>query len=166
MKDKIEIIDNFLHKEVYQEIKDVMLGTKVAWFAQNGKTKPNEGDRQLTHLFYDNNTPNSEWFKLLDPIRKKLKVSAIIREKANLTFYNNKVDDIFHIDTGKIKHATTSLFYLTDRGATIFKINNEKKVKAKENRMVTFDSTTYHKAVTHKTGDPFRVVINFNYYKG
>lgn len=162
----MNITDNFLDKETYQHIKNILLGSDIAWYVQAGKTSASVDDKQLTHLFYSNNRPNSEFFELLNPIREKLKVSSILREKANLTFYNNGQDDIFHIDFAEIKSAKTSIFYLTDRGATIFIINGkEKKVEAKENRMVTFDCNTFHKAVTHKVGDPFRVVINFNYYK-
>ena len=44
-------------------------------------------------------------------------------------------DDLFHIDVGKL-NSKTSLFYLTDKGATTFKIDGkETTVEAKQNRM-------------------------------
>ena len=59
------------------------------------------------------------------------------------------------------KNSKTSLFYLTDKGATTFKIDGkETTVEAKQNRMVTFDCKIEHKAVCHKVGEPFRIVIN------
>jgi len=162
----MEILDDFLDKKTYQEIKDVMLGGDLAWFAQSGKSIPNEGERQLTHLIFSENRPTSQIFDLLKPIRDKLNVAAPIREKANLTFYDSGSGDMFHTDIYKAKNVKTSIFYITDRGATILQKDGEEiKVDARENRVVTFDANTYHKAVTHKVGHPFRVVINFNYYK-
>ena len=162
----LEIIDNFLDEKDYQQIYAQMLSPNFGWHVQIGMTYYADFSKQLTHLFYDNNRPNSEFFDLLNPIRSKLNCETIIREKANLTFYNDLEDDLFHIDVGKL-NSKTSLFYLTDKGATTFKIDGkETTVEAKQNRMVTFDCKIEHKAVCHKVGEPFRIVINLNYFEG
>jgi len=162
----LKITDNFLDEKDYQHIQSQMLSSNFGWYVQLGKTNFGELSKQLTHLFYDKNRPNSDFFDLLNPIRNKLNCETIIREKANLTFYNDLEDDLFHIDVGNL-NAKTSLFYFTDKGATTFKIDGkEKTVEAKQNRMVTFDCKIEHKAVCHKVGDPFRIVLNLNYFEG
>ena len=67
----LEIIDNFLDEKDYQQIYAVMLSPNFGWHVQIGKTFFADFSKQLTHLFYDNNRPNSEFFDLLNPIRSK-----------------------------------------------------------------------------------------------
>ena len=56
---------------------------------------------------------------------------------------------------------TTAIYYLnTNNGYTKFKKGG--KVKSVENRMVVFDSTFEHAAVTSTNVDR-RLVVNFNY---
>ena len=109
----LEIIDNFLDEKDYQQIYAIMLSPNFGWHVQIGKTYYADFSKQLTHLFYDNNRPNSEFFDLLNPIRSKLNCETIIREKANLTFYNDLEDPI-----------------KLGRNANILKIGNRRKVVA------------------------------------
>ena len=131
-----------------------------------GKAVQRESRNLALHCWSHSSLDSEHFFDLLNPIRSKLNCETIIREKANLTFYNDLEDDLFHIDVGKL-NSKTSLFYLTDKGATTFKIDGkETTVEAKQNRMVTFDCKIEHKAVCHKVGEPFRIVINLNYFEG
>ena len=162
----MKIIDNFLEKELFFKIYDKMYSPHFGWYIQKSTDIVNDNNYQLTHLFYDSNVPYSSFFDLLTPILEKLGVNSLIRVKSNLTFYDNKRDNIFHIDSPKIKlNHKTSILYLTDGGGTVFKNKDKEEfIEAKENRLLTFDSHTQHKVVKHKVGEPFRIVINLNYF--
>ena len=163
---RVKIIDNFLEKELFFKIYDTMYSDHFGWFIQKSTDKEKDNNYQLTHLFYENDVPNSSFFDLLTPILEKLGVNSLIRVKSNLTFYDNKIDNIFHIDRPKIKlNHKTSILYLTEGGGTVLKNEDKEEfIEAKENRLLTFDSHTQHKVVKHKVGEPFRIVINFNYF--
>lgn len=162
----MKIIDNFLEKELFFKICDTMYSDHFGWFIQKYTDLPEDNNYQLTHLFYENDIPNSSFFDLIKPIFEKVNVNSLIRVKANLTFYDNNVNNLFHIDKPNIKlNHKTSILYLTDGGGTILKNKDKEEfIEAKENRFLTFDSQTPHKVVKHKIGKPFRIVINFNYF--
>ena len=162
----MKILDNFLEKELFLKIYDTLYSDNFGWFIQKYTDKINDNNYQLTHLFYENDVPNSSFFDLIKPILGKLNVDSLIRVKSNLTFYDNNKDNLFHIDIPDIKqNHKTSILYLTDGGGTILKNNKKEEfIEAKENRLLTFDSQIPHKVVKHKIGKPFRIVINFNYF--
>ena len=162
----MKIIDNFLEKELFFNTYNTLYSNNFGWYIQKYTDKVNDNNYQLTHVFYQFDVPNSPFFELIKPILKKLDVNSLIRVKSNLTFYDNKIDNLFHIDVSGIKlNHKTSILYLTDGGGTILKNKDKEEfIEAKENRLLTFDSHTQHKVVKHKVGKPFRIVINFNYF--
>ena len=162
-----QIIDNFLHNDDFNNIKDFMMNHNFSWYIQQHTDIYGDNNKQLTHIFYDSLNmgfrPNSDHFDMLQPIIKKLDIKALIRIKANLTFIDNKRENLFHSDIPDDNDNKTALYYLTVGGGTQFQEGNQ-YVEAIPNRMVVFNNTDKHKVVKHKTGDPFRAVINFNYY--
>ena len=88
----LEIIDNFLDEKDYQQIYAQMLSPNFGWHVQIGKTHYADFSKQLTHLFYDNNRPNSEFFDLLNPIRSKLNCECSIRDQATISVYHVLVE--------------------------------------------------------------------------
>jgi len=167
---KIIIKDNFLDKNTFNSIKNTIFDSDqdsvFPWFLQNYKVKRGDNEMQLTHIFYSNYVINSNYFKSLRPILKKLKVRALQRIKANVTFKTNKIRLYkYHTDFKTLKNEAvgkTGLFYLhTTNGPSVFE--NGKKVDCVENRMVTFPTNMSHSGSTH-TDSPFRGVINFNWF--
>ena len=100
---------------------------------------------------------------IIQPLIEKLNVQALIRIKANLTFIDNKRKNVFHTDNLDDRGNTTALFYITSGGGTKFE-KDDKFVEAKPNRMVIFMNKEKHKVVKHQTDEPFRAIINFNYF--
>ena len=154
------IIDNFLSDTEFESIKMLINSTYFAWFYQNQKDIANDGSFQFTHLFYNNNSPNSEHYKELQPFLDKLKINALLRIKANLTPREDNINlGIFHIDF-PIK-CNTAIWYLnTNNGKTVFEDGDE--IESVANRMVIFPSHQKHCGTSH-TDEKTRIVINFNY---
>ena len=169
-ENKIIIKDNVLDKAIFNSIKNAIFdcneGNAFPWFLQNFKVDKEDKERQLVHIFYHDHVINSNYFQSLKPILKKLKVRALQRIKANVTFKTNKIYSYkYHTDFKTTKNeavGSTSIFYLhTTNGPTVFE--NGKKVDCVENRMVTFPTNMPHSGSTH-TDNSFRGVINFNWF--
>ena len=165
---KIIIEDNFLDKDIFDGIKNTIFDANsiFPWFLQNYKVDKGDGEIQFTHLFFEKHVINSDYFKVLNPLIKKLKVRALQRMKVNNTIKTNKIRLYkYHVDFDTSKNEAigkTSLFYLhTTNGPTVFKTG--KKVDCVANRMVTFPTNTKHTGSTH-TDSLLRGVININWF--
>mgnify|MGYP003143653374 FL=1 len=167
---KIIIKDNFLDKDTFNSIKSAIFDCNqdnlFPWFLQDHIAKKGNNEVQLAHVFYHEHLINSNYFSHLKPILKKLKVRALQRIKANITFKTNEVRLYkYHTDFKTPQNEApgkTSIFYLhSTNGPTLFK--NGKKVDCVENRIVTFPTNTYHSVSTH-TDNLLRGVINFNWF--
>ena len=94
----IKIIDNFLKKDVYLNIKKTIDLNTFPWFLNvkvgsgvDIKDLKDKYNYQFTHVFFGNNDINSNYFNMLKPILDKLKVKALIRIKANLNPISHKL---------------------------------------------------------------------------
>ena len=163
----MEIIQNFLNKNFFEDLKELVLESEFSWFQR--KTMVSDSTDNLgyfTHSFYNNHKINCDtYFKYIIPILDKLNSKAVIEVRANLTpsvFFKNKNSN-FHTDNNF--NCKTAILYLnTCDGGTEFKIDNEIKfIKSEENKIVVFDSNIEHRGVTSKNAN-FRYVINFNYF--
>lgn len=164
---KYKIIDNFLPKESFDNIKNSLTNNFFPWYLSNGVTDKNDGHMQFCHTFYFDNEKLSGYFNLLVPILEKFKFDALVRIKANLLFKTNKIiehdfhEDITYNDKNLI--ANTAVYYLnTNNGYTKFK-NKNIIVNSVENRMLIFKSNLEHCGTTCTDSD-FRAVINFNWF--
>ena len=71
---------------------------------------------QFTHLFFENHVINSDYFKALIPLLKKLKVRALQRMKVNNTIKTNEIRLYrYHVDFDTSKNEAV--------GKTIFTYN-------------------------------------------
>jgi hypothetical protein len=163
----MEIIDNFLDQNYFNDIKNIIFSDNFPWFFIRGVNYIGDGNYQFVHMFYHENEykPSSNLFEHLKPILNKLNAHAVIKVKANLlTKTENYIIHEFHTDIQKSKQkfAKTSILYVnTNNGFTTFK--NGDKVDSIENRIVTFDSELEHSGSTC-TDEDCRIVINFNYF--
>jgi hypothetical protein len=174
MECNIEIIDNYLSKEHHENIKSTLTSLDFPWYLQKdckvGKRwieknvlEDSRIDFQFIHGFYKDFFFHSHHFNLILPIIDQLKPSALIRIKANLTTYANKVMPFhYHLDNEDSIKCKTAIYYVnTTNGPTIFETGE--KIECIQNRMIIFDSTIKHTGTTH-TDEKFRCVLNFNYY--
>ena len=163
----IEIIDNFLDKEDFENIKNTMLSSDFPWFYNKTKVSEDEeynlNNFQFGHRFYYHYAISSSFFNLLNPIIEKLDPISIARIKANLTMRTQDILEYgYHTDYSTSTNLKTAVFYLnTSNGYTKFKDGD--LVDSIENRMLIFDSQMLHTG-TSCTDQRFRSVINFNFY--
>jgi hypothetical protein len=161
-----EIIDNFLEKKDFENIKDIMMSDYFPWYYLEGAVIEEYNKKnqfQFSHLFYIDGLPKSNFFNILSPSLLKLKAIALMRIKANL---NPRSDFLFehgfHTDyPDSILNQRTAVFYLnTNNGHTLFEDGT--KIESLENRLVSFKTSVPHTGSTC-TDKNRRVVINFNY---
>ena len=158
----MNIYKNFLKKEDFKKMEQVIMGKCFPWFFQESVvTLSKEKDFQFTYAFFINGETNcsDDIMNLLQPILSKLTFKHLNKIKANLLTRDKKIKEHgMHIDQPKGK---TGIFYLnTCNGYTRFK--NGKKIKSQKNTYVEFDSTLKHTG-SSCTDKQRRVVINFNY---
>ena len=156
----LKVIDNFLPKQYFRQIKDLMMSANFPWYYNDGVIFEGDGQYQFTHNFFISQTDiYSEFITLFEIFFEMLGVKKLHRVKANLntrTSFNEKTG--YHYDYPDMR---TAVFYVNDNnGGTEFK--NGKFVKSKENRIVIFDSNLIHTGVTCND-EKMRVVVNFNY---
>ena len=157
------IKDNFLHPDFFKSIQNHVLGCDFPWFLD--KVLSNKTHKQMCHFLYSENKPNSNYFNELLPILNALKCRSLVRMKFNLTFKTEKIiEHGFHVDEiGQHENIKTSILYMnTNNGYTTFKTG--KKFESKENRLVTFEGHKSHTGTTNSCEQPYRCVLNINYY--
>ena len=176
----MEIVDDFLSEETFDELQTFFMGNDIDWhfipfIVYSDERETGENKFQFEHIFYRNNAPSSAKYNILFPLLNKIRPVSMWRIKANLlTITPNNVQQDFHIDVGglsneKLNQLTTAIFYLnTNDGYTEFqdgRIEMENtKVKSVANRFVTFPASLNHRGASC-TDEKTRVVINFNYFK-
>ena len=158
----IEVIDNFLEEDVFNEIEKILMGDKFPWFFNDFKNDDNDiNNFQFTRtVVRGNGNIESKFIQYMKPFFDKLNIKKIFRIKINLTTRTEKLfNHLYHTDVSF--QCTTSIFYInSNNGKTIFK--NGEEVNSVANRMVIFNSNLEHAATSH-TDEKTRVVINFNY---
>jgi hypothetical protein len=160
------ITDDFLDKKDLDELNEFLMSPNFPWYLQKEQvTGANDGCWFL-HTIYDNDVPKSDLYNLIVKIFKKhLNYLTLIRLNVNLLpKQENPRPSDFHTDLDEYlnkEKVTTSIFYLsTNNGYTEFKDGST--VDSVQNRLVTFPTTTLHRAVG-QTDTETRIVLNFNY---
>ena len=155
----INYFKNFLNKNDFDILKNVILGYNFPWYFSE-KTYEKDNDFQFVHLFYNENEIKSNYFYLIEPILIKLNCKKILRIKANLTT-KQKSSYVFGFHNDVNEDCITSIFYLnSNNGKTVFEKNIS--YKSEENCMISFPSNLKHSGTTH-TDEKIRVVLNLNY---
>ncbi len=159
---EIEIIDNFLDKDLFENLKKFINDPNFPWYYNNCKVKNGDNSFQFNHTIYvDHNILSNEFHNNLFNVYKKLNCKSIIRVKANLTTRENSIFTYGLHNDYKFE-CKTSIFYInTNNGKTIFE--NGTQIESIENRMITFPSQLLHSGTSH-TDEKVRIVINFNYF--
>ena len=119
------------------------------------------------HLIYFK-TYQSQEIHNFGALVSKIEPLALWRIQANFTVQQEqKRRGKFHIDYDaeplKQQSMITSIFYVnTTNGPTILEDGTE--IECRANRLVSYPYTTYHAGVLC-TDQPYRIVINLNYFK-
>lgn len=160
----MKIIDNFLEKENFKIIKEMLEHYNFGWYLSKGVThytNPRKEHYNFTHNFYVSNLIYSNYFDNLKPVLDKLDVKSLIRIKANLYPKTHKiVEHDFHTDF-EFSHKAGLLMMNTNNAFTI--MENNQKIETKENRMLLFDASKPHKSTTC-TDENYKINLIFNYF--
>ena len=164
----MKVIDNFLSKDYYKELKDLVHSNKFGWFYYPATTH-HAGDKNFmfTHTLYNNNRVNSNFHhnfeQLQNFISSHLSFNQLLRIKLNL--YPNQGRPIKHyphhdwLNKNNIpdKDVSVGVFnFTTCNGSTVI---GGKKIKSKENQIVFFENTIEHYGITQTDSD-VRIVLN------
>jgi len=158
----IEVIDNFLPKKEFEEIRNVICSNSFPFFYNGAIAYDNDALNQyyFIHLFFINNKPNSNYFNMWGNFLKKINCKALIKIKGNM-YLGTEKKQIHKAHQDYDYPHKGCLFYInTNNGATIFE---GKKVLPKENRAVFFEPHKLHSSSTC-TDENRRITINFNYF--
>jgi len=182
MSKKIQVIDNLLSKETFDQVTYYLLSgqedavDRWRWNPTiTGKgSKAGEGGQFCLGIYYSNEGIRPEdkvhWQKLL-PMMDGVWAADLregndvlwIRIKANMNPATHE-----HVQLGQFHQdyefpCTTSIFYInTNNGWTEFEDGT--KVKSVANRLVTFPSQMNHVGYSC-TDEQVRIVVNFNYIR-
>jgi len=161
----MEIIKNYLDTNYFEDLKNKILIEQNFPFFYNDVIVNKNDQKKLTdfyffHIIYENLTPQSEAFNLLNPFFIKLKIKSLIRVKVNLYTRTEEI----------IKHNMHTDFPFEHKGA-ILSLNTcdggtwveNKFVKSEENQVIFFDPSKPH-CSTSCTDNQVRVNIIFNYF--
>jgi len=163
----IEVKKNFLNKQLFNEIKNLIDSNKIPWFYQNSMTNQGDGQEKFYfgHIIYGESKPNSDLYCYFEEIIKLLNVKSLIKIRASLSVNTNeRYYSYWHTDQD-FKCKTSLLYLNTNNGFTeIFDDENKiHKISCEENKMIIFDSYHKHRLVS-QTDTPKRLTINFNYF--
>tara|TARA_R110000737_G_scaffold277583_2_gene284344 strand:- start:206 stop:706 length:501 start_codon:yes stop_codon:yes gene_type:complete len=162
-----KIIDNFLPKKYFCDVKNKLESEKFNWFYQNKLTYPDKNWEKFwfAHCFYENNLVTSPYYNLMHDTLIHLKAHATIRIRANLNVnLSEKYFADWHIDTDSANSKTAILYINNNNGYTELKNDNRiEKINCVENRIVIFDHFHEHRMASQTDTDR-RIVVNFNYY--
>jgi hypothetical protein len=158
---KYKVIDNFLSKNDFSNIKE-LFEKKLPWYFNDFVTyKSEKKDFYFTHIFYNNNTLNSDFMEIVRPIINLINIKALIRIKANLYPRTHTIYEHDSHSDYDFKHNGLLYYINTNNGFT--KLSNGTKIESIENRALFFDSSLFHNSSTC-TDEKCRININFNYF--
>ena len=162
----MEIIDNFLPKDVFEYLHKHVMSVGTAWFFQPTvaeEVEEMENDNYMhTHLLYKYNVPDSSLYDVFLPFieHPKLGVKSVIRMILNSYPYTPKLKKHgTHVDTD-YSHKGAILYMNTCDGYTMCQ---GEKVYSVANRVLLHDPSIPHHSTTTTT-DHRRVICNLNYF--
>ena len=174
MMKKVDVKDNFLNEEVFNQIRAGFLDHAFPWYYSDVVDYEDKlsstsylDNSQMSHFLYSFDQPRSQYFEKIIPIFEPLYLLdnfiSLYRMKANIILRRSKIiEHGFHNDV-KFQCRTGILYLNTNDGYTCFEDGN--KIESVENRFVAFDSSLKHSGTTC-TNERCRIVLNINYFQG
>ena len=108
---------------LFLKLKETLTGAEFPWF--KSKIVAQTEDIQLIHTFYEFGRVNSQFFELLDPCLRFLKMKKLIRAKVNLVLRADKIiEHGYHVDTDGYKKFRSALLYVNSNNGYTDYSNN------------------------------------------
>jgi len=155
----VKVIDNFLPKNNFLEIKNTLESNNFPWFFQN-TVSGKDNDYYFIHHLYNHDTISSNFFDMVKPILKKINIKSLIRIKCNMYPSTERSQKHSKHKDYPFEHLGAIYYVNSNNGYT--SIGN-KKIESIENRILLFDPSVEHNSVTC-TNKKVRLNINFNYF--
>ena len=157
-------ISNFLDQESYSKLKFFLNDKITPWYYLPQMVENTNSTSFFHHPFFTDGLQKCPHYPLIFPILNKLKVSALIEARANLTLQNpSSLNCPWHTDFDLKNSKTSILYFTTCDGATLLDQEKQYKIQAEENKIVSFPTYIKHKPLGHSNTDK-RIVLNLNYY--
>lgn len=161
---EIKIIDDFLHSNDAEKLRDVIEGFGFPWnFADKIAGNEDESrskDTYLMHSIYESHEPQSKLWGMMAPFLDFLDPKALIRAKVNMYMPTEEVyHHNYHVDQ-PFKHYG-ALYYINDNDG-VTTMHDGTEVESVANRLVLFDSSLEHSS-SSCTNANRRLTMNFNY---
>ena len=170
----IEIIDNFLEQDEFNELQKFFMSPRSQWrfidFVVSKDQDNQEKDGYFVHSFRDLHpvaykdrfpiSPNySVLDKLMEKLKRKISFKQILRIRSSLfTRREQQIPDAFHVDY-KFDHKVCIFYINSNNGYTLFK--SGEKVESIANRILIFDGLKEHSTVV-QSDTSARYIININ----
>lgn len=165
---KYKIIDDFLPIHKFNTIRKDLESEQFPWY-WNSHSTGYDFSPQFVHGFVEGSKINSGYFEVWKScgLFKELGAHSVAKFKVNCN-YKTHEPYVGNFHTDFIKEKTegliTSIFYInTNNGGT--KFEDGTIVNSVANRLLTFDCSTKHAAVSC-TDEDRRIVVNINYTIG
>ena len=157
-------ISNFLDQESYSNLKNFLNDKYTPWFYSPHMIEDTTSSSFFSHCFFNEGRPDSSQYPLILPILKKLKSTALLQARANLTLQSpSSFTCPWHRDYDLKNSKTSILYFTTCDGGTLLDPEEQYKIEAEENKIVSFPTYIKHKPLGHSNTDK-RIVLNLNYY--
>jgi hypothetical protein len=168
----MQIIDDFLPEDVYQDILREINGVDFPWFYKEHSSFTGDNVPQFVHIFYVENEVNSSSFQLVVPLitmfelKTDYKIELINRAKANLLvdkpYKKENLKKTIHKDMND-KGYISLLYYVEDSdGDTIIYSKDKKKevnrVSPRANRAFIFKGDEWHNATPPKKHQTRKII--------
>ncbi len=171
----ISVKDNFLPKDLNQELQNLVKSNNFDWyFEPRSLVSVDDGNSMFVHkLLSKSDNHKSKWFLMFEPMLKSLAdivpFTDCLRMKINCYPNRDKiyehakhVDFLDFITKKPPKNLITCIYnFTTCNGYTV--IGNEKFI-SKENQIIIFDGDIEHYGATATDADN-RIVLNINIIK-
>ena len=159
-----KVIKNFLDKDKFIKIKDIVTGEDFPWFHKSNNEI--EGG-YFSHALFHNNDVNSTFNKILtSDIYEVLNPVAVIGARANLLLSSLFCGRKSKWHTDYDNNNFTAIYYLnsTDGGTEVKDNNDIKFIKAEENKLLVMKGHVLHRALPSPDVEK-RYILNFNYFE-
>ena len=166
MKTEHEVIDNFLPKPYFDELKKIVMSEDIAWYwNQEINTFHKEDDKTsyFTHQLFNMQVSYiySEHYKHFQGFWEQLRMKALVRMKLNLYPRTGKIEIHEPHHDYDYDHKGCIFSFNTCDGFT--KLEDGTKIESVENRALLFSPRTKHSS-SSTTNDKGRVNVNINYF--
>ena len=167
MKTKHDVIDNFLSKDDFERLKNIVMNPFTAYFFQsdvNDNHKDEDLSIYFTHSLF-NQKDDVIYSNLYHNFRKTfwdaLNIESLIRMKINCYPRTSKIEVHEAHQDYPFSHKACLYSFNTCDGATI--LEDGTKIKSVANRALLFDAHTHHSSTT-TTDVKARFNVNINYF--